>query len=148
MGDRKRIAIVSSVGGHLTEIVDLRGAFGEHDIIWILNDESPVLPADVSSFRITHAERDWRVLWNVVEIAAVLARERPDVVVSAGASPAVCAALVARLAGIPFVYFEPWSAVTHPTLTGRLMRWLTPYRFARWPDVARRLRAKHIGGSL
>lgn len=141
-----KIAVVSSVGGHLTEIVDLAGALGDHALVWILNDKSPVLPDGLRAWRVTHAERDWRVLWNVLELAAVLARERPDIVISTGASPAVCAALVTRLAGVPFIYIEGCWAVTRPTLTGRIMRWLTPHRFARWPAVAKALRARYAGG--
>lgn len=146
MADRRAtVAIVSSVGGHLTEIVDLMPALSRHRLLWILNDDSPVLPDGIHPWRIAHGERDWRVLWNVVELAAIFAREKPDLVLSTGASPAVTAAVITAIAGIPFVYIEGWAAVTRPTLTGNIMRWLTPHRFARWPDVARRLGAEHAG---
>lgn len=149
MGPRRlKVMLVSSIGGHLAELLELLPALGEAERVWVLNDPSPVLPPGEAPYIIAHAERDWRVLWNVAELAAIMAREAPDVVLSMGAGPAIPAALVARAVGVPFLYVEPSSAVTAPTLTGRLMRWLTPYRWAQWPELAARLGARYAGGLL
>jgi len=104
---------------------------------WVINDRSPVLPERERAYRISHGERDWRVLWNVAEIAAIFAQEKPDLMLSTGAGPAVSAAIVARIAGIPVIYVEPSSAVTHPTLTGRLMRTLADEFYVQWPSLLR-----------
>lgn len=145
-----KVALVSSIGGHLAELLELVPVLDElgAEIVWILNDESPVLPPDVPAWIVQHAERDRRVFTNVFEFAAIFARERPDAMLSLGAGPAVPAALIARLAGIPVFYVEPSSAVTAPTLTGRIMRWLTRERWAQWPEVAKKLRARFVGGLL
>ncbi|MFO0745646.1 MAG: hypothetical protein U1F43_08230 [Myxococcota bacterium] len=145
-----KVALVSSIGGHLAELLELVPVLEElgAEPVWIQNDDSPVLPADVPAWIVQHAERDRRVFSNVLEFAAIFARERPDAMLSLGAGPAVPAALIARLAGIPVFYVEPSSAVTEPTLTGRLMRWLTGERWAQWPEVARKLRARFVGGLL
>lgn len=144
-----KIVLVSSIGGHLTDLLALSSAFDGHERVWVLNDRSPVLPASEPAYIVAHAERDWRVAWNVVEFAAIFARERPDVVVSAGAGPAVPAAVVARAARIPFVYIEPSSAVTSLTLTGRIMRALADRFYVQWePLRARAPEARFVGGVL
>ena len=148
MKGEMKVLLVSSIGGHLAELLELVPALGDAERVWVLNDPSPVLPVEARAYIIAHAERDWRVLWNVAELAAIFARERPDVVLSMGAGPAVPAALVARAGGVPFLYIEPSSAVRVPTLTGRLMRWLTPYRWAQWPELAQKIRARYVGGIL
>jgi len=146
---RLKIACVSSVGGHLAELLELEPALRDHDRFFVLNDASPVLPEGRRVYRIVHAERDWRVAWNLVEIAHIFGAERPDLVLSLGAGPAVPAAVVARLIGIPMIYVEPSSAVTVPTLTGRLMRYLTPRRFVQWPALlARAPGSRFVGGLL
>jgi UDP-N-acetylglucosamine:LPS N-acetylglucosamine transferase len=144
-----KIALVSSVGGHLTELRALAEGL-EGELVWVVNDESPVLPTDVSAYRIAHAERDLLVLWNLVEVAAIFARERPDLMLSMGAGPAVPAAIVAKLAGIPVVYVEPSSAVKHLTLTGRLMRHLSDAFYVQWRQLQRREApwARYVGGLL
>ena len=147
---RKKVALVSSIGGHLAELLELVPVLDTipADPIWILNDDSPVLAPDIPAWLITHAERDLHVFTNVLELAAIFARERPDAMLSLGAGPAVPAALIARLAGIPILYIEPSSAVSTPTLTGRIMRWLARERWAQWPEVAKKLRARFDGALL
>ncbi len=130
-----KIALVSSIGGHLAELLALAEAFEGHELVWIVNDRSPVLPQAARAYVISHAERDWRVLWNVFELAAILSRERPDVIVSMGAGPAVPAAVVAKAAGVEVLFIEPSSAVTELTLTGRLMRRFTKRFYVQWESL-------------
>lgn len=130
-----RVALVSSVGGHLTELLQLVRWLGEPDRFWVINDYSPVLPDGERAFRIAHGERDWRVAWNVLEVAAIFSRETPDIMISAGAGLAVSAAIVARVAGIPVIYVEPSSAVTQLTMTGGLMRYLANRNYVQWDSL-------------
>ncbi len=144
-----KVALVSSVGGHLTDLCGLVGALDGHELVWIVNDLSPVLPLGANAYRISHAERDWRVAWNVVEVAAIFARERPELMLSAGAGPAVPAALVAKLAGIPVVYVEPASAVHQLSLTGKLMRYFADVFYVQWRELAIKAPwARYVGGLL
>lgn len=137
------------MGGHLAELCRLIDGLDGHELIWIVNDTSPVLPEGVRAFRVSHAERDWRVAWNLVEFAAIFSRERPDLMLSTGAGPAVPAAVVARLAGVPVLYVEPSSAVRELTLTGRLMRYLASSSFVQWRRLARKTPwARYVGGLL
>jgi beta-1,4-N-acetylglucosaminyltransferase len=144
-----KIALVSSIGGHLSELLELTPALAGHDLLWVTNDPSPLLPPGVRPILVAHAERDWKVLWNLAEFAAIFARERPDLLLSMGAGPAVPAALIARLAGVPVLYLEPSSAVHAPTLTGRLMRHLATTRWVQWPTLLRHLPgSRYVGGLL
>ena len=131
-----KIALVASVGGHLTELLAVREAVEGHELVWIINDVSPVLPVGARGYRVVHAERDLHVLTNLVEFAAIFAREAPDVMLSTGAGPAVPAAVVARLLGIPVVYIESVASVARLSLTGRLMRFLASEFLVQWPHLA------------
>jgi UDP-N-acetylglucosamine:LPS N-acetylglucosamine transferase len=120
--DALRILIVSSVGGHLTELMLLRAVLEPHEVVLVVNDAVDLPPFPFARVhRIAHAERDWRVLQNMGEAARILTSERPDAMLSAGAGCVVPFALWARAIGIRVVYIESASAVTTPTLTGRLM---------------------------
>lgn len=144
-----KVALVSSVGGHLAELCRLVDGWKGHELVWIVNDDSPVLPPGVRAYRVSHAERDWRVAYNVVEFAAIFSRERPDLVFSMGAGPAVPASLVARLAGVPVLYVEPSSAVDELTVTGRFMRYLASSTFVQWRRLAKKAPwARYVGGLL
>ena len=140
MSERSRIdaLFVTSSGGHLAEVLEWLPAF--EGLSWriVLNAEGP-LPEGVRGrvLRIVHAERDWRVAWNFVEAARILARLRPRMVASPGAGCALPFAVLCRLAAIPYVHVEPRSAVRRPTLTGRLVRPFASRMIVQWPSLLR-----------
>ncbi|HSN22226.1 MAG TPA: hypothetical protein VLS49_16200 [Usitatibacter sp.] len=144
-----KIAIVSSCGGHLTEVRCLLPAYAGYDHFYVLNERIG-LPADMAgrTIFITHAERDWRVLVNLAEAWRILRRERPSLVLSTGAGPAVPFALVARWLGIPVVFVETMTRVRRPSLTGRLMYLLADDFFYQWPELARFFPRGRLGGPL
>lgn len=132
-----KILIVSSVGGHLTEVMRLAPILEGHDVSLVVNDEAalPEFPFK-AVYRIVHAERDWRVLMNFLEAARIIEAERPDVVVSMGAGPAVPVALVAKWgAGSRILFVESAAAVTRPTLTGKLLYRFADRFFYQWPGL-------------
>jgi beta-1,4-N-acetylglucosaminyltransferase len=133
-----RIVVVSSVGGHLTEVMQLEPLLLAHEVVLVVNEavEMPAFPF-ARVYRIAHAERDWRVLLNFAEAARILGEEQPDILISAGAGPAVPFAVVARMLDAKVVYIESASAVTRPTMTGRLMYPLAHDFFYQWPTLAR-----------
>ncbi len=144
-----KVALVASIGGHLNELLELAKAFEGHELVWILNDRSPVLPPEMRAFVVSHAERDLKVLWNLVEFSAILSRERPDLIVSTGAGPAVPAAIIGRLLGIPYIHVEPSSAVEALTLTGRLLRRVAQRFYVQWKSLEARVPgARFVGGLL
>jgi UDP-N-acetylglucosamine:LPS N-acetylglucosamine transferase len=134
-----RVLVVSSIGGHLTEVMALAPILEAHEVVLVVNDAAAAIPDFhfARVYHVIHAERDLRVAQNLFEAAAILARERPDVLVSAGAGPAVPFAIVARaLTDCRVVYVESASSVTSPTLTGRLMYPLAHDFFYQWPSLA------------
>ncbi len=133
-----KLLLVSSVGGHLSELMELAPILREHEVVLVVNEEASLPDFPFSAvYRIAHAERDWRVLWNFVEAASILEAERPDVIVSMGAGPAVPFALVGKyLAGARTIFIETAAAVERPTLTGRLLHPIADAFFYQWPSLA------------
>jgi beta-1,4-N-acetylglucosaminyltransferase len=131
------VLIVSSIGGHLTEVMRIAPLLARHRVALVVNDHAalPSFPF-AAVYRVAHAERDWRVLLNLAEAARIFDAEQPQVLLSAGAGPAIPFAVVARLfTNCRVVYLESASAVTEPTLTGRLMVPLAHDFFYQWPSL-------------
>lgn len=145
---KPKIALLSSVGGHLAELLALRDAFEDCERVWVLQDKSPLFPAGERGYLVAHAERDWRVLWNFFEFAGILSRERPDVILSTGAGLALPAAVLAKLAGTPFIFVESPCCVTRLSVTGRLIRPFTARFLVQWPELARRFSGVEYRGGL
>jgi beta-1,4-N-acetylglucosaminyltransferase len=123
---RAKICVVSSCGGHLTEVRCLLPAYREYRHFYVLNDKA-ILPPDMQdrTHFIAHSERDWRFLLNLWQAWQILRSERPTLILSTGAGPVVPFALVGRLCfGTRVVFIETFTRVQTPSLTGRLMYWL------------------------
>ncbi len=142
-----KICIVSSVGGHLREVLQLKPVLEGHDVFFILNDETSV-PLWGRSYRIAHAERDLLVLWNFAEAARILWRERPDVVLSTGAGPAVPVSIVGKALSAEIIFIETFGSVRTPSWTGRIMYRVADHFFYQWESLAPHFPNGRFGGSI
>ncbi len=149
-GCRKmKICIVSSCGGHLTEVRVLKSIYEKYNHFYVLNDKIK-LPKDMEgkTYFIKHSERDWLFFINVAEAWRIIGKERPSIILSTGAGPVVPFALVARLSRIPTIFIETFTRVTQPSLTGRIMYRLANRFFYQWKPLAQFFPKGIHGGPL
>jgi beta-1,4-N-acetylglucosaminyltransferase len=145
-----KVCIVSSCGGHLTEVRGLMPAYANDPHFYVLNDNA-LLPDDMQNrtYFIAHSERDWKFLLNLWEAFVILRKERPTAILSTGAGPVVPFAIVARLLfGTRVIFVETIARIDSPSITGRIMYWLAHDFFYQWPQLARYFRRGTYGGLL
>ena len=133
-----KICIVSSCGGHLTEVRELKSVYEAEEHFYVLNDNA-ILPEDMigKTYFIAHSERDWKFFVNLIEAFFILIKERPTCILSTGAGPAVPFALIGKVLGIRVAFIETMTRVDLPSLTGRIMYKLADDFFYQWPQLAR-----------
>ena len=132
-----KVCIVSSCGGHLTEVRCLFPAYRDFNHFYVLNDKA-LLPDDMQgkTYFITHSERDWKFMINLWEAFTILHNQRPDIILSTGAGPAVPFALIGRLFfHTRVIFIETITRVNHPSLTGRIMYRLAHDFFYQWQGL-------------
>lgn len=145
-----KICIVSSCGGHLTEVRCLRPVYEAYEYFYVLNDKV-LLPPDMKgrTLVIAHSERDWRLVVNFWEAFRIILHERPDVILSTGAGPAVPFAVVGRfLFGARVVFVETIARVQRPSLTGRILYHIAHDFFYQWEGLRRFFPKGRYGGPL
>ena len=145
-----KVCIVSSCGGHLTEVRSLRPAYERYEHFYVLNDKA-LLPDDMKdrTYFITHSERDWKFLLNLWEAFQVLRKERPHIILSTGAGPAVPFVIVGRLFFHTYtVYIETITSVNSPSLTGKIMRRMAHSCFYQWESLRQFFPRGEYGGLL
>lgn len=144
-----KICIISSCGGHLTEVRVLKPVYERYDHFYVLNDRV-LLPKDMEGKTnfIRHSERDWLFLVNLWEAWRILRKERPTLLLSTGAGPAVPFALVGKLLGIRTIFIETFTRVTQPSLTGRIMYYVADRFFYQWKPLERYFPKGIYGGPL
>ena len=147
---KPKICIVSSCGGHLTEVRCLLPVFHEYEHFYVLNDKS-ILPDDMEGKTqfICHAERNWKVFKNFFEALMILRRERPTMILSTGAGPVVPFAVIGKwLYGCHIVFVETITRVEKPSLTGRIMYRIADDFFYQWASLAGFFPRGTHGGAL
>jgi len=145
-----KICVVSSCGGHLTEVRCLKPAYAAYEHFYVLNDKAS-LPADMKgkTYFIAHSERDWKFFLNLWEAFRLLWKEKPDIVLSTGAGPAVPFAVVGRvLFGMRVIFVETITRINNPSLTGRFMYWLAHDFFYQWESLRSFFPNARYGGPL
>src|SRR5437016_14195844 len=133
---KPRICIVSSCGGHLTEVRTLRAAYDDCEHFYVINKRASV-PADMKgkTYFIRHSERDLLFFVNLWEAWRILRKEQPSLILSTGAGPVVPFALVGKLLGIRTIFIETFNRVNEPSLSGRIMYHLADRFFYQWQSL-------------
>jgi len=144
-----KFCLVGSCGGHLAELRALSSLYSSREHFFVVNERIE-LPPEMRgrTYFIRHSERDLLFFVNLWEAWRLLRAERPSVILSTGASPAVPFALVAKLLRIPFLFIEIGTQVTSPSLTGRIMYRLADAFFYQWPGLERHYRRATYGGPI
>ena len=134
----KRVLMVCSSGGHLSQLMQLRPWWEHHERWWVTFDQpdarsklhgETMIPAHHPTTRNAR-----NLIRNVPLAHRVLSVFRPDVVVSNGAGVALPFFAVARARRIPTVYLEVYDRIDSTTLTGRLCRPLSSRFLVQWPE--------------
>lgn len=139
MTDKNRhpkICIVSSCGGHLTEIRALSPVYAEYEHFYVVNDRI-ILPPDMEgrTYFIYHSERDLLFFVNLWEAWTILCKERPSLILSTGAGLVVPFALIAKFFRIPTIFIETFTRVQEPSLTGRVMYYMADRFIYQWKSL-------------
>ena len=144
------ICIVSSCGGHLTEVRQFLPAIKNLDYFYVLNDRIK-LPKDMhnKTYFIKHSERNLIFFINLFEAYKILKKERPSIILSTGAGPAVPFAIIGRLLfGTKIIFIETITRVRSPSLSGRIMYYLAHRFYYQWESLGKYYPKGIYGGNL
>jgi UDP-N-acetylglucosamine transferase subunit ALG13 len=128
-----RICLAASGGGHVRQLLDLEPVWSAHDHFFITEDTAlgETLACDHRTHFVPHFAwgqarfgAPFRMLWtawrSLLRTAAIIWRERPDIVVSTGAGAVFFAVLWGRLLGARILIVESFARFDHPSLFGRI----------------------------
>ena len=130
------VLLVSTQGGHLAQLLALRDWWGPRDHMWVCPD-TPDVQDRLAGERVIRSyspttRNAANLMRNMGLAVEVLRRERPSLVVSAGAGVAVPFFAVAWMMRIPTVFIEVYDRVDTPTMSGRLCGPFTTRRIVQW----------------
>lgn len=146
MKKEKKVLVVASAGGHLTQAMCATSLC--NNIALVSNKKN------ISNDKIKRIYKIWDTqhnalihLFNVFFALYVLLRERPSVVFSTGGPIVLPFALLCKLLPIKFVFLDTLSRVVELSNTGKLVKKYNLYNefYCQWQEIAKKNNAKYIG---
>ncbi|MCH3977641.1 MAG: UDP-N-acetylglucosamine transferase subunit ALG14 [Candidatus Methanomethylophilus sp.] len=147
-GESMRVDLLCSWGGHLQEMLDLRGAWGRYDYRFITFESERTAAMNEPMVLITPP---WisipRFLRSLLRALRCVLFDRPDVLISTGMGYVdVFVFPLCKLLGTYTVYIESGANVDYVSGTAGIVRRFADRFIVRWEDLAEDIGAEFHGG--
>ena len=147
-----KVMAIASGGGHWVQLMRLKPAFNDMDMVYVSVDASLFVdvPEDrLITVRDATRKSKWALVVCAAQLARVIWRERPDVVVTTGAAPGLLALVLAkRLVGARTIWIDSIANVERLSGAGRLARRFADIWLTQWPHLATDQAAPEFWGAV
>lgn len=137
--DKLKICMVCSSGGHLTHLWMLQPFWKDKERFWVTFDKedarSLLKDERMYACHFPSNRSVWALLINTVKAFKIISKERPSLIISSGAAPAVPFFYVGKLYGAKTIYIEVFDRVDTPTLTGKLCYLVADAYIVQWEEM-------------
>jgi UDP-N-acetylglucosamine:LPS N-acetylglucosamine transferase len=146
----KKILAVASGGGHWVQLLRLRPAFDGHHVEYVSTHEGYRADVQDTLHVVTDANmwQKLKLMRMFMEIAWIVIKIRPDIVVTTGAAPGFAAIMFGRLFGARTVWIDSIANSEDLSNSGKhARRWATAW-VTQWEHLAREDGPEHWGAVL
>ncbi len=137
-----KLLLVCTSGGHFSTMRSLKSFWSVHERVWAtdLKKDTEILEDNEKVYWLPYqAPRDLLALTlNIPKTLRILLQEKPDLIISTGASIAINFAFVAKLLGIKFIYIESISRAEELSVTGKIVYLLSNEFYVQWPQLSKK----------
>ncbi|MFH1970852.1 MAG: PssD/Cps14F family polysaccharide biosynthesis glycosyltransferase [Patescibacteria group bacterium] len=120
-----KIGLITSPGGHLFQLYQLEKWWKKYDRFWVTKKSEDVrhlLKKEKVFYGFFPENRNLlNSTRNLILSIKILIRERPNILISTGASIAVPFFYVAKILGCKLIYMETYDFIEYPTLSAKLV---------------------------
>lgn len=151
----KKVMFISSVGGHLTQLLELKNIFNDYDYVLVTekNDVTKNMKDKYHMEYLVYGSRQYlfryifKFIYNIFKSFYLFCKYRPKVIVTTGTHTAVPMCYIGRLFGRKVIFIESYAKRTSPTLSGRLVYPIATTFIVQWePMLEFYPKAKYFGG--
>lgn len=151
----KKVMFISSVGGHLTQLLELKSIFKNYN--YVLVTEKTSVTKDMNEKYnmeyLLYGSRQYLFkyififLSNIFKSIYLFIKYRPNVIVTTGAHTSVPMCYIGKLFGKKVIFIESFAKRTSPTLSGRLVYPIASIFVVQWKSMLKFYpKAKYFGG--
>jgi hypothetical protein len=146
-----KVLAVASGGGHWTQLMRIMPALHSSNVTFVTVSESYRGQVPDKGFYCVNDANRWnklRLVVLAVRMAVIVARERPEVVISTGAAPGFFALCFGRMFGARTVWIDSVTNIDHLSMSGSLVGRHADLWLTQWPHLARPDGPQYAGAVL
>ena len=139
MSKPKRILAIASGGGHFVQLLRLRAAWEGHDVTYATVHAASavdVAPAPLMTFRDVSRADIWRLPLALWDVAHILLKVRPQVIISTGALPPFLAMVLVKPFGVRTLWVDSIANSEVLSDSGRYASKVASTVVTQWPQLA------------
>ena len=152
--NKMKICFVSSSGGHLEQIMQLKGVFNTYDCFFVTSKtkasesmkEKKYLVNDLSRKDTNIFQYIIKTIECIKEANNILNIENPDIVITTGAGAAIPLCLLAKFKKKKLIYIESFARIDTPNATGKLLYYFADVFIIQWPELKKYFPKAIYGG--
>ena len=133
-----KICFVTSSGGHLTHLIQLKEWWQDKERFWVTfdkEDSRSILKDERKYWCYFPTNRNIKnLIKNTFLSIKILIKEKPDLIISTGAAPAIPFFYIGKLFGAKLVYIEVYDRIDKPTITGKLVHPISDLFILQWEE--------------
>lgn len=141
----KKVLFISSTGGHLSEMMQLKNMFSQYDYYLVTEktksnmDLISEYPARVSY--LIYGTKDhlfsyiFKLLFNVLKTIYLYFKIHPDYIITTGTHTAGPMCCLGKIFGSRIIYIETFANITTKTVTGRLLYPIADLFIVQWENM-------------
>ena len=134
-----KVCLVSSSGGHLMHLYMLKPFWQDKDRFWVTFDKEDarsLLDGERMYPCYYPSNRSLKALFiNTILAIKILPKERPDLIISSGAAPAIPFFWIGKLLGAKTIYIEVFDRFDKSTVTGKMVYPVTDKFIVEWEEM-------------
>ena len=152
----KKILFISSTGGHLVEMMQLKDMFNRYDYHIItektksnLNmkdkykDKIDFLVYGTNDFPLTYP---FKLLYNCIKSIFLYIKIHPDYIITTGAHTAGPMCCIGKILGSRIIYIETFANMSTKTITGKLLYPIADKFIVQWESMKELYPEAEFGG--
>jgi UDP-N-acetylglucosamine:LPS N-acetylglucosamine transferase len=136
---QKKVLAVASGGGHWKQLMLLREAFSNCNVKYVTTIAGLPEDSGLSNYKLvadSNKDKKLTVLLTLFQIFIVVARFRPDVVITTGAAPGLLAIIVSRLFFAKTIWVDSIANGEKLSLGGKVSSKLAHQALTQWSHLA------------
>lgn len=139
--NKLKICLVGSSGGHLMHLYMLKPFWENNERFWVTFDKEDarsLLKGEKMYKAYYPSNRSIKALiintWRALKI---LTKEKPNLIISSGAAPAIPFFWLGKLFGAKTIYIEVFDRIDAPTIAGKICRPVSDAFIVEWEEMTR-----------